>query len=201
MLNDQLNILPKGEKITDADFLKAELEMGISFENEQFVHLASKTASQFIPLDIDTVLDFGAGTGVYTDAFIKHGFDVYTFEIWDAHKEYMKAHIPKIKIVEEPIQTDLLCWIEVAEHMTNEEIEQLFTQISPKYILFSSTSERTDWDQEWGHINIKEQFQWVEYFERFGYQYMKPLEYPTQWSKLFINGKDRIGIEDHLRQA
>jgi 2-polyprenyl-3-methyl-5-hydroxy-6-metoxy-1,4-benzoquinol methylase len=180
-----------GKKITDLDFLKAELQMGISFENEQFVQLASATASQFISFDIDTVLDYGAGTGVYTDGFIKQGFDVYTFEIWDAHKEYMKAHIPKIKLVDEPVQTDLLCWIEVAEHMTNEEIEQLFNQISPKYILFSSTSERTDWDQEWGHINVKEQFQWIEYFERFGYELLKSMEYPTPWTKLFINGKDR----------
>ena len=40
-----------------------------------------------------SVLDFGAGTGIYSYAYDQLGFDVKVFEIWDAHKEYIKEKI------------------------------------------------------------------------------------------------------------
>jgi 2-polyprenyl-3-methyl-5-hydroxy-6-metoxy-1,4-benzoquinol methylase len=82
-----------------------------------------------------------------------------------------------------------MLFIEVAEHMTDKELDKLFKSISPKYILFSSTSERTVWDMAWGHINVKEQNEWVTFFENKGYSLVKETNVPTQWSKLFINGK------------
>ena len=76
-------------------------------------------------------------------------------------------------------------FIEVAEHMTDGEINKLFHQIYPKYILFSSTSEKTEWDLAWGHINVKSQEEWINFFAILGYEYVKPLSYPTNYTKRF----------------
>jgi 2-polyprenyl-3-methyl-5-hydroxy-6-metoxy-1,4-benzoquinol methylase len=176
--------------ISPEQFLQTEITMGISFDNEQFVNLANYTAEQMKGYNITTVLDYGAGTGVYADAFHKLGFDVKCFEIWEAHQNYIKANAPHLEIISKPITTDLMLFIEVAEHMTDKEIKALFKKIKPKYILFSSTSEsKPGWDEQWGHINIKQQNEWVDMFFDFGYKLSKELSQPTTYTKLFeING-------------
>jgi hypothetical protein len=74
--------------------------------------------------------------------------------------------------------------------MTDKEIKALFKKIKPKYILFSSTSEsKPEWDELWGHINIKSQNEWVDLFFDFGYKLIKDLQLPTPYTKLFeLNG-------------
>jgi len=178
-------------QITPDQFLKAELEWGISLENQNFVNLSNETLKQFNLSDylkeegVKTCMDFGAGTGAYTLASINAGFDTYTFEIWDAHKNYMKERITNLQLIDKPIQTDLMLFIEVAEHMTDKEIKSLFKKIQPKYILFSSTSGTTDFDVEWGHINIKSQTDWIDFWYDLGYELNRKLNLPTEWSKLF----------------
>lgn len=171
--------------ITDIEFLKAELRMGISFHNPEFVNLANKTAEQVVGLG-QSVLDYGAGTGVYASAFHNAGFTVSIWELFDAHKKYITHNIPHLNIIDEPITTDIMAFIEVAEHMTDKELNALFKKIKPKYILFSSTSTKVpDWDESWGHINIKEQDEWIAFFKKKGYELEKDLQYPTNYSKLF----------------
>jgi len=176
--------------ITPEEFLKTEIEMGISFDNEQFVNLANFTAQQMKGYNIKSVMDYGAGTGVYADAFHKLGFDVKCFEIWEAHRNYINSKAPHLEVISKPVTTDLMLYIEVAEHMTDKEIKALFKKIKPKYILFSSTSEsKPEWDALWGHINIKSQNEWVDLFFDFGYKLIKDLLQPTPYTKLFeLNG-------------
>lgn len=174
-------------KITDKEFLEAELKMGISITNPQFKDLAKNTVSQLNDIDFKSVLDFGAGTGVYSDAFFQANYNIKAFEIFEAHREYMKEYVPHIEIISKPTTTDLLCFIETAEHMTDLELNKLFKLIKPKYILFSSTSQKTDLDEDWGHINIKEQIEWDKYFAKFNYTKIKDLSFPTNWSKLYEN--------------
>lgn len=171
--------------ISDVDFLKHELKAGIGLHNPDFVKLCDVTANQIKDLPIKTVLDYGAGTGVYSMAYINKGYDVYSFEIFKAHREYIKENATKIKLISKPVTTDLLNFIETAEHMTDKELNKLFKMIQPNYILFSSTSEKTNVDEDWGHINIKEQTEWDNFFESKGYEKVKPLSYPTSWSKLY----------------
>ncbi len=132
-----------GMLITEEAFLKAELEMGISFDNPAFTNLAAEVAKMIRPYG-QSILDYGAGTGVYADAYHKAGMETYVYEIFEPHRNYIKENAPHLTIIDEPITTDILSWIEVAEHMTDEEINQLFQKIKPTYILFSSTPEHTD---------------------------------------------------------
>ena len=170
--------------ITDKEFLEKELEIGVGFHNPIFLNLATSTAEQ-LDIEFKTVLDYGAGTGVYADAFHKKGYDVSVYEIWKAHTDYIKKNAPHLKIVKKPITTDLMLFIEVAEHMTDKELDSLFSKIKPRYILFSSTSQKTDYDAEWGHINVKPQDEWVTYFDKLNYNLIKNYGCPTSWTKLF----------------
>lgn len=170
--------------ITPEQFLKSEIEWGISATNEAFVELANQTVKQ-LNIPFKSVLDFGAGTGVYAEAYRKAGYEVSAYEIWDAHKEYIKTNFPELTIIDKPITTDLMNFIEVAEHMTDKELNSLFKSIKPNYILFSSTSNKTSWDADWGHINVKEQSEWIEYFTKIGYTLIKELNYPTNYTKLW----------------
>jgi 2-polyprenyl-3-methyl-5-hydroxy-6-metoxy-1,4-benzoquinol methylase len=170
------------------EFLRIELEMGISLDNPNFVNLANNTAEQLKGLG-HSLLDYGAGTGVYADAFHRSGFDVFIWEKFDAHKEYIRERLPHLNIIDKPITTDIMAFIEVAEHMTDKELNALFKKIKPTYILFSSTSQKTDNDEAWGHINVKEQSEWDAFFEGFGYKVEKQLSIPTSWAKLYKYGK------------
>lgn len=171
--------------ISEEAFLVTELRMGISMDNPDFRALAAATVSQLHDLGVKTVLDFGAGTGVYSDAYHQAGYDIKAFEIFKSHRDYMAEKVPHIEIIDKPITTDLLSFIETAEHMTDKELDALFKKIKPKYILFSSTSQVTDNDEAWGHINIKQQNEWDEYFNTQGYQLIKPMTHPTNWTKLY----------------
>lgn len=171
--------------ISEEAFLVTELRMGISMDNPAFRALAAATVSQLHDLGVQSVLDFGAGTGVYSDAYHQAGYDIKAFEIFKSHRDYMAEKVPHIEIIDKPITTDLLSFIETAEHMTDKELDALFKKIQPKYILFSSTSQVTDNDEAWGHINIKQQNEWDEYFNTQGYQLIKPMTHPTNWTKLY----------------
>ena len=183
-MKEIINNHSNGKLISEEAFLKAELEMGIGFHNPSFVNLAAEVAKIVKPLG-QTILDYGAGTGVYADAYYKAGMETYVYEIFEPHRRYIKENAPHLTIIDKPITTDVLSWIEVAEHMTDAEINALLEKIKPKYILFSSTPEHTEWDYEWGHINICSHEEWVKMFEAYGYKLEQNLSHPTPWAKLF----------------
>ena len=112
-------------KITDKDFLDAELSMGISPDNPAFVGLADATIEQLKELGVKTVLDYGAGVGVYADAAHRAGYEITACDIWQAHREFMQSRYPSLIVTDKPKTTDLMLFIEVAEHMTDEELTKL----------------------------------------------------------------------------
>ena len=171
--------------ITDKEFLATELSMGIGFGNPEFKALAEMTANEIRGMGF-SLLDYGAGTGVYADAFYRSGYDVFIYEHFEAHREYIKENAPHLKIIEKPINTDVMAFIEVAEHMTDKELNDLFKAINPEIILFSSTSERKPgWDEMWGHINVKDQADWDSFFAKKGYSVYKQLSVPSPWAKIY----------------
>ena len=175
------------KQISNKDFLDAELSMGISGDNPLFVALCDATANELVTNcdNIKSVLDYGAGTGVYANSLHNKGLNVKVFELFDTHQEHIKEKYPHLQIIDKPVTTDCLLWIEVSEHMTDKEINKLFNTINPKYIYHSSTSETTEHDVLWGHINIKTQDQWIDLFKSKGYELIKQPGIPTAWSKIY----------------
>lgn len=171
-------------KYTDKQFIEYELSNGISLDNPAFMDLARNTVEQLNGYGA-SILDYGCGVGAYSKAAIDHGFKVYAFEKFKSHKDYLKKNLPELKLVTKLPKTDILMFIETAEHMTNDEIKGIFQHINPIWILFSSTSAKTDFDESWGHINIKEQNEWDEFFIQIGYRIHKNVSLPTEWSKIY----------------
>lgn len=171
---------------TPKEFLEIELKFGVSYDNPDFVNLCRLTIESIKDLQISTILDYGSGTSVYSSEALKAGYDVKSYEIWEEHKKYALEHNNNLKFIDKLETTDLLLSIEVWETLTNSEINSLFNTISPKYILFSSTSEVTKWDKEWGHINIKPQEEWIKLFASKGYVLLRNNNFPTNHSKIFI---------------
>lgn len=173
--------------ISEQEFYEHELSLGIDGNNPQFVKLTELTARQ-LNFDYHTVIDYGAGMGVYANAFHLLGKQVYAWDKFKVHVEHIKNTYPHIQIVKQPMSTDLMLFIEVAEHMTDNQIFNLFKKIQPKFVLFSSTSTKSADDEKWGHINIKQQDEWIKTFEFLNYKFVTDLQYPTKWSKLFRCG-------------
>lgn len=172
--------------MTEQQFFEVEQQAGISLNNPAFINLANETILQLKGLNVSTILDYGAGVGAYTLAALNAGYNVSSYDYYKVHVEHMQANIPNINIVNQPFPTDLMMFIEVAEHMTDKELNALFKKVKgTKYILFSSTSQTTPNDIEWGHINVKHQEEWVKLFEKHNYTLVKHLPFPTEWSKLF----------------
>lgn len=167
---------------TPAQFLEFELNNGINADNPTFIALAEATAKA-VTEPVISVLDFGAGTGVYSAAFHRAGYDVYAYEIWEEHKAYIREKFPYVKFASKPFTTDLMLFIEVAEHMEEKHIKNLFAEIRPKYILFSSTPHKNPgFDEDWGHILIQTEDQWLDLFDIMGYEYVRKLHVPTDWA-------------------
>lgn len=179
-------------QLTPEQFLKTELSIGVSADNPDFIRLAEHTEQMITKLDLPvlTVLDYGAGTGVYADAFRRAWYDVKVYEMWEPHRAYIAEKFPELVLVDKPVTTDLMLFIEVAEHMTDKEIRALFKKIRPAYILFSSTPFQSENDEAWGHINVKHTGQWLGFFDRLGYEpHMADVGFPTAWAMVLREKK------------
>lgn len=172
-------------KISQDQFLKAELEiLNLTMSNAEFVALAESVAeyiSQYAP---ESVIDFGCGTGVYSEVARQKGYNIVAQDIFKSHRDYCKSNYPDLTVVAKPTSAELMLFIEVAEHMTNGEIAVAVSKINPKFILFSSTPHTTDNDDRWGHINIKQEYEWSEFWRELGFEVIDRPKTPTLWAMM-----------------
>lgn len=171
-------------KYTDKQFIEYELAHGISLDNLQFLDLAKNTVAQLQGYG-STMIDYGCGVGAYAKAAIEAGYKVEAIEKFKAHRDYLKQRMPELKIINKLKSVDIMLFIEVAEHMTDNELFALFEQATPIWILFSSTPHKSQFDEDWGHINIKQPQEWDAFFATVGYRKHKDLTLPTEWSKIY----------------
>jgi 2-polyprenyl-3-methyl-5-hydroxy-6-metoxy-1,4-benzoquinol methylase len=169
--------------ITEQEFLEKEVqEMNLTMSNPLFVNLAKSVARYCKKFNAKNVIDFGCGTGVYAEVLRQDGYDVLAQDIFKTHRDYCRENYPDLKVIVKPKKADLMLFIEVAEHMTDEEIKIAIEAIQPSFILFSSTSNVTEYDQAWGHINIKDERAWVNFWSTLGYSVLEKPQTPTTWS-------------------
>jgi 2-polyprenyl-3-methyl-5-hydroxy-6-metoxy-1,4-benzoquinol methylase len=171
-------------KLSEKEFLEMELQMGIGFHNPKFVRNRAKDAQMMSKYKKLSAIDYGAGCGVYSEEFRKAGFDIIAQDISKEHRDYIRKNCPELKVVAKPVQRDLMLFVEVAEHMRDKEIVNAIELINPKIILFSSTSQKTDFDEEWNHINVKTQEEWVTFWLSMCYKVIERPGRPTKWSMI-----------------
>lgn len=184
-------------KLTEKEFLEMELKNGISLDNPSFVKLGEETFRNILR-EIHSVcgvsgkvrkmkiLDFGPGVGAYSKPFLEDGYNIVAYEKFESHRDYLAEHLPTLILTDEPVPADIMLMIEVAEHMTDEEIIGALDKVRPKYLVFSSTSKKTAQDKAWGHINIKVQYEWEDFMKNQNYLLARQLDFPTNWTYLYV---------------
>ena len=172
--------------LTEDQFLEAELiNFQLTMDNPDFVALAQEVSDYCKKFKPESVLDFGCGTGVYSEIFRREGYNITAQDKFKSHRDYCKEKHPLLKVYQKPREADLMLWIEVAEHMTDQEISKALEVVMPRIILFSSTPNKTEFDEDWGHINIKTEKDWIAMFKELGYKLIEKPKTPTLWALTF----------------
>lgn len=184
--------MTKPEYITEEfrEFIFTEnIRLGISMENRSYRNLWIRVMNN-LP-EYRTMLDIGAGTGVFAILSSMNGKTVHAIDHSIHNAEYVKDYNKEVLFqvcdFTEAVypQVDLASSIEVFEHLTDEMIDYIMNKVKCEWFLFSSTPENKSDDLENGHINIKTPEEWDLVFAKHGYILNKPMSAPAPWAKLY----------------
>jgi hypothetical protein len=174
----------------DAKCFEHEMKLSINMDNEGYVSMFENTAKKIREItNAKSFTDCGGGMGVY--AYANRDILNKYYDLSPLHCEYASKYIPKEKIIQGDFTTlkidekELVSSIEVMEHIEDEKLIPFLKNLECKYFHFSSTPHKTDFDIEWGHINIKQENEWIKLFEDCGFKYHSNVDLPTSWSLLF----------------
>ena len=187
-----------GGTLNDQDCFDTELNAGIHLDNESYVNLFKQTAEEIVKITgAKTFLDCGGGMGAYTKAMLEQGLDCTYVDLNQHHVEYVGKRLKPIhdaqtlNIYHNDFTActfkkfDLVASIEVMEHIPDAKLITFMKKLKCDYFHFSSTPHTTDYDKEWGHINIKTEQRWINLFEKCGFTPYQRIGQPTSWSLLF----------------
>lgn len=172
---------------TDKEFFDHELSIGVTPENPDYYNLMDGV-SNIIKNYARNVIEIGAGMGTLGECLIEKGCDYYGIEPNKYHRDFAKTRgIELHDLNNYPSHCQLIVSIEVLEHLTDEQINEYLENIDAQYFYLSSTPHHTtkEFDEWWGHINIKSEEEWINFFSEYGYQIYQKLSVPTPWSLLF----------------
>lgn len=185
--------------LTDKEFFDVERKAGITPENKGYLNLHYGLADWIIKTcKPEHYFEIGIGMGTCLERVLREGNLGYGYDPNQYHTEFFKTRNPilseraldSLKDAKKHLkESDTVCAIECMEHMTDEVIHDYLKSMSScKYFVFSSTSKRNadpKKDEDWGHINVKEQNEWVELFAQYGFKLNGQRPPITSWAKLF----------------
>jgi len=166
-----------------------EIEWNIHLDSNEYVQLFEATANMIKEIITPTsFVDLGGGMGGYTQAMLPIPTTYYDSNKF--HCKYVTERLTDANVLNKnfticKVEADLVACIEVMEHIPDEQLISFLKNVKCKYFHFSSTPHTTDFDTEWGHINIKTESEWIELFESCGFKFNRKLNLPTPWSLLF----------------
>lgn len=174
-------------RASDKEFFDHEISIGVTPENHDYFELMNAVAN-IIKNYARNIIEIGAGMGTLGECLTHKGCDYYGIEPNKYHRDFAKTRgIELHDLNNYPSHTQLIVSIEVFEHLTDEEINEYLESIEADYFFFSSTPHHTtkEFDEWWGHINIKSEEEWIAFFAEYGYSLYHKLSVPTEWSLLF----------------
>lgn len=166
-----------------------EIEWNIHLDSKEYVQLFDATANMIKEIITPiSFVDLGGGMGGYTQAMLPIPTTYYDCNKF--HHKYVTERLSDANCIlgdftKETIEADLIACIEVMEHIEDKKLIPFLKKVKCKYFHFSSTPNTTDFDSEWGHINIKTESEWIALFESCGFKFDRKLTLPTPWSLLF----------------
>ncbi len=121
------------------------------------------------------ILDYGCAVGFLVNGFRKLGYscDGYDISTW-AKREAKKRGV---EYVNPNKHSDLVIFLDVLEHMTDEDIRGIFNKMHAGYVLVRipcSTNGGKSFhldvsNKDKTHINCKTKYQWLDLFKSMGY--------------------------------
>jgi predicted TPR repeat methyltransferase len=195
-------------RFTDKQFFDWEIEHGLytGGSNKGFYEVHKKLAEfilQFHAGYINSHLDLGAGNSPITKILQDNGIKA---EMVEQNKYSIELQIKNGVKIDNIFNEDFtqmefypfnfITSIEVFEHVEDEKLLPFIQKLSNhcEYFLFSSTPNKDtpEFDEQWGHVNIKSTDEWVRIFTESGFELMKEeTEHlqknciPTTWTLMF----------------
>jgi predicted TPR repeat methyltransferase len=206
-------------RFTDKEFFDWEIEHGLypGGHNKGFYDVHHKLAMfilQFHAGYIDSHLDLGGGNSPLTKILQDHGVKADYVDTNNYSIELQKKLGTKRLITHDVLSIfsgkcqddddltngikdyDIVTCIEVLEHIEHEKVLKFIKDLKLhcEYFLFSSTPHKDtpEFDEQWGHVNIKPTDEWIRIFTESGFELLKKeTEYlqknciPTTWTLMF----------------
>lgn len=174
------------EPLDPQGFLDKEIEYGITPDNPAYYTLMSAASDLVAKYSKGLVVEIGAGVGTLGEVLISKGIDYYGIDPSLPHRNFAAKRGVKLHdITGYPTKCSVVVSIEVFEHMTDEQVHDYLKVLKADFFIFSSTSHRTENDVYWGHINVKEQAEWIYIFNHYGWVLIDEPKCPTEWTKVF----------------
>jgi SAM-dependent methyltransferase len=181
-------------QFTDKEFFDWETQHGLTPDNPDYLRLHTFTANLIEPYKPRRVLEIGSGMGTLLECLAQKGIYAAGIDPNRFHRDFFVKRNPRLAdrygLLDHKFKLkrfDFVVSIEVFEHLTDELIHEYMKRLKPRYFLFSSTPHQTtpEFDEQWGHINLKQESEWIDLFSKYGYQLEKKLTLPTEWALLF----------------
>lgn len=194
--------------LSDYEFFEVCSQMGWNQHNAGYRALI-ETLANWIKgeLSVGSAMELGSGPGYLISCLNYLGINTIGIDgnrysqnfFQEAHPAYAHQYCLD-KFFEyrySPAQAFIA--IEVFEHIPDEGLMKILNkvreEIRPEFIVFSSTPYadiEPAWDVAWGHCNIKQPDQWVDFFKNFGYE-LSPLRPPiTEWASLYVDSRSSV---------
>ena len=115
--------------------------MNLTMNNEPFVNLAKSVANYCKKFNASSVIDYGCGTGVYSEVLRLDGYNIMAQDVFKSHRDYCKEQYAELKVIAKPKPAELMLFIEVAEHMTDQEIKNAIEPVSYTHLTLPTNRE------------------------------------------------------------
>jgi SAM-dependent methyltransferase len=181
-------------KFTDKEFFDYEVQHGWTPENPDYLALHAATADLIAKYKPRRVFEIGSGMGTLLECLAKKGIYAAGIDTNRFHRDFFIKRNPALAdrygLLDHKLDLksfDFVVSVEVFEHLTDALIDEYMRQLRCRYFLFSSTPHKStpEHDDEWGHINLKQESEWIDLFSKYGYQLKKKLTLPAEWALLF----------------
>lgn len=194
-------------RFTDKEFFDWEIEHGLypGGHNKGYYEVHNKLAQYIINFHagyIDSHLDLGGGNSPLTKILQDNGVDATLIELNQYSIKFQmdygtkQIHELDFTLCEYFKKYDFITSIEVFEHIEDKKLLPFISKLASycEYFLFSSTPHKDtpEFDEQWGHVNIKSTFDWIKLFEANNFEWMSSETtylqrncIPTTWTLMF----------------
>jgi 2-polyprenyl-3-methyl-5-hydroxy-6-metoxy-1,4-benzoquinol methylase len=133
------------------------------------------------------ILDYGCAVGFLIEGFLENGYNnVHGYDISEWAVQQCKSKNINVVDIIDNHDYDLICCLDVLEHMTDDEIINSFSKLNGNMMLvrIPCSTNGVDFHLEVSkvdptHCNCKTKTQWVELLRKLGYNFFLPINTNT----------------------